>query len=163
MTRTRPHHDCLSVSSRPLLEASSGLYTARCLGDALRRELATAHRDGVPLSLLLIEGAPGFRRRLMPSSVRQVTGLLWSMARCEDLPARLRPRSFALLLPQTGGEAASRVARCLELELHVIAAGSGESWRIRPLSLPEQRDELERLSARPAGVLRLVTAETSQG
>src|SRR3972149_2595222 len=101
----------------PVLEAESGVYRASLLYSRLADELAGTHRGATTFSILLLEGRSAFGWRLKAASVRAVAGLLFSTSRQEDVPARLGPRTFALLLPGLGEATATRIARALELDL----------------------------------------------
>jgi len=135
----------------PILDQESGLYRADFLSSHLSEELVGADRGGAPFSLLLLEGETIFGRRLTSSSVSAVARALVCTARQEDLPARLGPRTFALLLPQVEEAAATRIARVLELDLRIATAGSGDRWRVSCLSYPAHRERLERITLEVEG------------
>lgn len=131
----------------PLLDWESGLYRPELLRSQLAQELVRAGPGGPPVAVVLVRGEPTFRRRLKAASVRAIAGVLASVARPEDVPARLRSRLFALLLPGVAEAAAQRIARAIALELHVATAGSGDRCHVSCLGYPGHRRELEELAA----------------
>jgi len=131
----------------PLLDWESGLYRPELLRSRLVQELVRAGPGGPPVAVVLVQGEPTFRRRLKAASVRAIAGLLASVGRPEDVPARLRPRLFALLLPGVEEPAAQRIARAIALELHVAMAGSGDRCHVSCLGYPGHRRELEELAS----------------
>src|SRR3990170_1902277 len=132
----------------PILDAESGVYRAGVLYSRLSEQMTQGHGGGVALSILLVEGQPSFGRRLKPAGIRAVARTLASTARQEDVPARLGPRSFAMLLPGLQEPVAARIGLALELDLRLSTAGTGDRWRVSCLSYPAQREHLERLALR---------------
>ncbi|MEW6706966.1 MAG: diguanylate cyclase [Pseudomonadota bacterium] len=103
-------------------DALTGLANRRLFDRRLAEEWAHAAQRGTPLSLLMID-VDHFKRfndrhghQEGDACLREVAQILHDCAlRAGDLVARYGGEEFAVLLPQTGGEDAARIAqRCLD-------------------------------------------------
>jgi diguanylate cyclase (GGDEF)-like protein len=100
-----------AVANVGILDDETGVYSRRYLTTRLRQELGRSGRNGYPLSLALLnadhrgalgESTPQVRRE----ALRRIALLLTPQLRDEDLMAHVEGATFALLLPDTGAEAA---------------------------------------------------------
>lgn len=108
-------------------DSLTGIANRRMFDMMLAREWASAHRNGRPLSLVLLDidffkqyndryGHPAGDECL-----RRVAVLLQQGSREQDLVARIGGEEFALLLPETGNEAARAVAgRCRQFVIDAM-------------------------------------------
>src|SRR5206468_8904985 len=114
------------------------LSNARYLHDALRKETKRAVRSRQPLSLLFVD-LDGFKRindaygHLLGShALVEAAAIIRGSARETDVVARFGGDEFALVLPETGSEGASAVARRLRdrIDTHVFLADRGPGRRL---------------------------------
>ncbi len=141
----------------PLLEAQSGVYRREPFCCRLREELERLDRDQGCLSVLLVQAG----HRPHAASAESIGRFLMCVARQQDMPARLRPGIFALLLPDVDRARAERVGRAVEIELTAANASEGSACRVSPLSYPDDRPLLEDLAARAGGKGRLRTRRSA--
>lgn len=147
------HAECFDLQqlTLPLLEAQSGVYQRELFCGRLREELERADRERAPLSVLLVQPRSAGRPRA--ASAEYIGQFLMCVCRQQDMPARLRPGLFALLLPDVDHPRAERVSRAIELAM--TDAGESAACRVSPLTYPQDRAQLEDLAARAAGSGRL--------
>ncbi len=112
----------------------TGVPNRRALVEAAGREIARAARDASPISLVYID-VDHFKRvndRLGHAAgdrlLRTIAHTLETACRRADVVARLGGDEFAVLLPQTGPEAAARVAGKLRNVLAV--AMQAHEWPV---------------------------------
>jgi diguanylate cyclase (GGDEF)-like protein len=107
----------------------TGLPNRRRFRGELEREIAAARRYRSPLSLLLLDlddfkainDTYGHDRG--DQALQAIAGAIQAHVRAPDLAARIGGDEFAVLLPQTGREAAEALARRLEHAVrHALAA-----------------------------------------
>jgi diguanylate cyclase (GGDEF)-like protein len=133
------------------------LYNSRYLHDVLRKETKRATRSGRPLSLLFVD-LDGFKRindahgHLLGSrAIIEAAAVIRSSARETDIVARFGGDEFAIVLPDTGPEAARAVARRLRERIgrYVFLADRGPGSRLTAsvgvATLPEAADSAEGL------------------
>ena len=128
-----------------ILEPQSGLYRADYLYDRLSEELATADGNGSRFCLLLVERNGGDGSRLTKAGVQSVAHALFVSARALDVPARLGPRRFALLLPDVSGDQARRIGTTIRLDLLLEDGSDRDEWEVSCLEYPAHRSALEQL------------------
>ncbi len=133
------------------------LYNSRYLHEVLRKETKRAVRSGRPLSLLFVD-LDGFKRindahgHLLGSrALVEAAGVVLGSARETDIVARFGGDEFALVLPDTGPDGASAMARRLRDRVgrHVFLADRGHSSRLTAsigvATLPDVADSAEGL------------------
>lgn len=128
-----------------ILEPQSGLYRAEYLYERLSEELATADGNGSRFCLLLVERTGGNGPRLTKAGVQSVAHALFVSARSLDVPARLGPRRFALLLPDVSGEQAKRLGTSIRLDLLLEDSDNRDEWEVSCLEYPTHRSSLEQM------------------
>lgn len=150
VTREREAQQTLLGMQRRLEEANrelervahtdmlTGLANRRLLLARLDMEFSRARRHGTPLALLLIDldrfkQVNDTRGHLVGDAVLRTTGAaLRELTRPEDIPARYGGEELALLLTDTGHEAARTAALRVWERLRAIdhVASDGETFRI---------------------------------
>jgi len=105
-------------------DENTGLVPGRLLSEMVDLEIERAQRYGRPFTLacIAIDNLPSIRKRAgaeaAEEAMRRFTHLLKGRVRSVDVLARRQDREFALLLPETGAEAAGvvleRIRRTLE-------------------------------------------------
>jgi len=143
--RTEPNRAWWQSFALSILEPQSGLYRAEYLYERLSEELATADGNGSRFCLLLVERIGGDGSRLTRAGVQSVAHTLFVSARSFDVPARLGPRRFALLLPDVSGEQAKRIGTSIRLDLLLEDGGDRDEWEVSCLEYPAHRSSLEQL------------------
>lgn len=115
-----------------LHDALTGLLNRRAFDEALRRAVSQASRGGQPLSLLMID-LDHFKRlndtyghTIGDAALQGAADEIREQVRGGDLAARYGGEEFAIILPDTDGPAAFRMAERLRKALaeRVIRAGS---------------------------------------
>jgi diguanylate cyclase len=93
------------LSDQANRDALTGLYNRRYLDSTLERELARCQREGLPLSLMLID-LDHFKRindtyghQAGDEVLKQLAGMLSAQARSADVVCRFGGEEFLLLLP----------------------------------------------------------------
>jgi diguanylate cyclase (GGDEF)-like protein len=118
----------MEVSREPIRsDPSTGLANGRALLDSVGQEVERAQRYGRPFTVayVAVENLPTVRHRSGEAAaeevMRRIAHHIRGSLRGVDLAARLRGREFALLLPETGVDAArsvlSRIERSLSASL----------------------------------------------
>jgi diguanylate cyclase (GGDEF)-like protein/PAS domain S-box-containing protein len=107
-----------------LTDALTGLANRRAFDDSLKRDWQRMLRDGLPLSLLLLD-LDLFKEfkacygQLSDSCLRAVAGAVLGIVRLSDVPARYSDEQLAIILPSTDAagavEAAERLRRAVEV------------------------------------------------
>src|SRR3989441_10430019 len=135
----------------------TGLFNSRYLNLVLRRETKRASRNGRPLSLLFIDldgfkGVNDTHGHLFGSrALVEAAAVIRGSARETDIVARSGGDEFALVLPETGPEGATAVARRLRERIgrYVFLADRGPGSRLTAsigvATLPEAADSAEGL------------------
>lgn len=105
-----------ALAEQCVTDGLTGVSDRRAFDTALHKELARASRDGVPLSLLLVD-VDDFRtfndefgHEAGDQALRRVAELLAANSRPFDVVARYGGDEFALILPRAGATAALSVA-----------------------------------------------------
>jgi diguanylate cyclase (GGDEF)-like protein len=121
--RTRMESSREPIRSDP----STGLANSRALFDSVAQEVERAQRYGRPFTVayVAVENLPAVQQRSGEAAaedvMRRIAHHIRGSLRGVDLAARLRGREFALLLPETGVDAAravlSRTERSLSASL----------------------------------------------
>ena len=113
-TQHRERHEKLRQQS--IRDPLTGLFNRRYLDDSLERELSRAKRDGLPLSLLMID--IDFFKKLNDTHghqagdevLKRLGQLICNGARSADLPCRYGGEEFLLVLPTMSLESAAERA-----------------------------------------------------
>ena len=133
------------------------LYNSRYLHEVLRKETKRAVRSGRSLSVLFVD-LDGFKRindahghMLGSRALVEAAAVIRSSARETDIVARFGGDEFALVLPETGPEGASAVARRVRERIgrHIFLADRGPGSRLTAsvgvATLPEAAETAEDL------------------
>lgn len=122
ITQTRELESELRMNART--DGLTGLTNRRGFDEAMHREMASAMRNGCPLSLLLLD-ADYFKR--LNDSAGHIAGdntlvelaniLVLALRRPPDVAARYGGEEFALILPNTDAEGAKTIARRIRIAL----------------------------------------------
>lgn len=114
----------------------TGLANRRCFDERLDQEWARARREGIPLSLLMIDidhfkqFNDQYGHQAGDSCLRAVAGVLAAqILRPSDLVARYGGEEFALLLPSTDADGCEQVGMRIREALHEIQIKDA-SWRV---------------------------------
>jgi diguanylate cyclase (GGDEF)-like protein len=143
---------------RAVLDGLTGLFNRRFVEEALRDGLQKARAGGGPLSLIMLD-LDHFRQINQhygadtgDRAIRALVPVLRSVLRPDDVPARLGGDEFAILLPNTPGGEALRLAEAIcagVRELDFFAGLGGPLRRITTsqgiASFPEHGEELKSL------------------
>ncbi|MEQ8766626.1 MAG: diguanylate cyclase [Planctomycetota bacterium] len=120
-----------------LVDEKTGLFNMRYFNQRLKEEFARAQRHGAPLSLIIFDLDDfksindGFDYQYGDFVLRTVAELLTGAVREIDIPARFGGDEFLVLLPQTSGRDAERLAeRLLHLYDGSVLEKDGRSVRI---------------------------------
>ncbi|MCD0247002.1 GGDEF domain-containing protein [Xanthomonas melonis] len=125
-----------SLRRQSIRDALTGLYNRRYLEESLSHELARCARRGLPLSVLMLD-VDHFKQfndsqghaggDLLLAAVGE---LLLTRLRAEDVACRYGGEEFTVILPETDGEEAMRVAE--QIRAHVAALAVSDGQRALP-------------------------------
>ncbi|MFH1064714.1 MAG: GGDEF domain-containing protein [Candidatus Woesearchaeota archaeon] len=102
----------------------TGLYTRRCIGDVIGREVLKANRYNLPLSVVLLQvyGLDSLGERQGKSAIdnilRTTADIVRASTRGSDVASRYAEDKFAILLPFTEKPDGQTVARRIHLKLN---------------------------------------------
>ena len=153
--------ECLRLSSGAeklaLGDDLTGVYNARFLKSALRRELRRAGRFGQELSLVLADVDPiggfGAEQGELRGAVllRELAALLSQQVRSFDLLTRYRADEFMFVLPQTGKsgavELAERMRALVESHAFPSLAAGAVTISLGVATFPQEGTDATALSA----------------
>ncbi|RFF46995.1 diguanylate cyclase [Xanthomonas campestris] len=121
-----------SLRRQSIRDALTGLYNRRYLEEALSHELARCARRDLPLSVLMLD-VDNFKQfndgqghaggDLLLAAVGE---LLLTRLRAEDVACRYGGEEFTVILPETDGEEAMRVAEQIRGHIAALAVSDGQ-------------------------------------
>ncbi|MCW1976911.1 diguanylate cyclase [Xanthomonas campestris] len=121
-----------SLRRQSIRDALTGLYNRRYLEEALSHELARCARRDLPLSVLMLDvdhfkqfndGQGHAGGDLLLAAVGE---LLLTRLRAEDVACRYGGEEFTVILPETDGEEAMRVAEQIRGHIAALAVSDGQ-------------------------------------
>ncbi|MEA9552721.1 diguanylate cyclase [Xanthomonas campestris] len=121
-----------SLRRQSIRDALTGLYNRRYLEEALSHELARCARRDLPLSVLMLDvdhfkqfndGQGHAGGDLLLAAVGE---LLLTRLRAEDVARRYGGEEFTVILPETDGEEAMRVAEQIRGHIAALAVSDGQ-------------------------------------
>ncbi|WP_426803091.1 diguanylate cyclase [Xanthomonas campestris] len=121
-----------SLRRQSIRDALTGLYNRRYLEEALSHELARCARRDLPLSVLMLDvdhfkqfndGQGHAGGDLLLAAVGE---LLLTRLRAEDVACRYGGEEFTVILPETDGEEAMRVAEQIRDHIAALAVSDGQ-------------------------------------
>ncbi|RJU11888.1 GGDEF domain-containing protein [Xanthomonas campestris] len=121
-----------SLRRQSIRDALTGLYNRRYLEEALSHELARCARRDLPLSVLMLDvdhfkqfndGQGHAGGDLLLAAVGE---LLLTRLRAEDVACRYGGEEFTVILPETDGEEAMRVAEQIRGHIAALAVSGGQ-------------------------------------
>ena len=115
-----------------IIERETGVYNEPYLRVRLEQELSRAQHGGEPFSLALLK-ADESERGLAAKPLSQLTTVIQSHIRTEDILAYLDEATFALLLPGMEGEGAR--VKLEEIRLAVSEAGPDKKSAVRSVGI----------------------------
>ncbi len=125
---------------RAVLDGLTGLFNRRFLEESLRDALQKARAGGVPLSLVMMD-LDHFRQINQhygadtgDQAIRALVPVLRSALRAGDVPARLGGDEFAVLLPNTPGEEAGRLAQAIGSGVRELPFFEGRGGPLRRIT-----------------------------
>ncbi len=125
---------------RAVLDGLTGLFNRRFLEESLRDGLQKARAGGAPLSLVMLD-LDHFRQINQhygadtgDQAIRALVPVLRSVLRADDVPARLGGDEFAILLPNTPGEEALRLAQAICAGVRELAFFEGRGGPLRRIT-----------------------------
>ncbi|MBB4129318.1 MULTISPECIES: diguanylate cyclase [unclassified Xanthomonas] len=120
-----------SLRRQSIRDALTGLYNRRYLEESLSHELARCARRGLPLSVLMLD-IDHFKQfndsqghaggDLLLAAVGE---MLLTRLRAEDVACRYGGEEFTVILPETEGDEAMRVAEQIRSDIAVLAVSDG--------------------------------------
>jgi len=149
------------------------VYNRRYFFDQLDRELASARRYSVPVSVLMLDldGLKGlndsFGHETGDEALRTLAQRLVRYSRASDIVARVGGDEFAVILSRTDSEGAAQIARRLQssVEDEVPVAGKGRGVRIAVsfgfASFPEDAEDAGQLLRQADGRMYAAKAARS--
>ncbi|KQQ84253.1 histidine kinase [Xanthomonas sp. Leaf131] len=121
-----------SLRRQSIRDALTGLYNRRYLEESLSHELARCARRGLPLSVLMLD-VDHFKQfndsqghaggDLLLAAVGE---LLLTRLRAEDVACRYGGEEFTVILPETDGDEATRVAEQIRGYIAALAVSDGQ-------------------------------------
>ncbi|WDI94979.1 diguanylate cyclase [Xanthomonas campestris] len=121
-----------SLRRQSIRDALTGLYNRRYLEEALSHELARCARRDLPLSVLMLDvdhfkqfndGQGHAGGDLLLAAVGE---LLLTRLRAEDVACRYGGEEFTVILPETDGKEAMRVAEQIRGHIAALAVSDGQ-------------------------------------
>jgi diguanylate cyclase (GGDEF)-like protein len=121
-----------------MYDALTGVPNRRAFFDEAERQLSAAHRHGQALSVIMLD--IDHFKRINDSYGHQAGDLVLtavakhcaSLLRIDDRLGRIGGEEFALLLPQTGLEAAHTLAQRICQSLHDLNIAIGDAGTLSP-------------------------------
>ena len=116
----------LRLQEQAISDPLTGLYNRRYLAEFLPRELARSERSRMPLAVILLD-LDHFKRvndsyghEAGDIVLTAIGALLWGNVRGSDIACRYGGEEFALILPETAGDAAARRAEDIRLAIFAL-------------------------------------------
>jgi diguanylate cyclase (GGDEF)-like protein len=115
------------LQEQAISDPLTGLYNRRYLGEFLPRELARSDRNKLPVAVLLLDldhfkrVNDSFGHEAGDIVLTAVAALLRGNVRGSDIACRYGGEEFALILPETGAEAATRRAEDVRLAISSLS------------------------------------------
>jgi diguanylate cyclase (GGDEF)-like protein len=114
------------LQEQAISDSLTGLYNRRYLNEFLPRELARSGRNAVPVAVMLIDldhfkrVNDSFGHEAGDIVLKAVGALLKEKVRGSDIACRFGGEEFALVLPETGEEPATRRAEDIRLAISAL-------------------------------------------